>query len=235
MLGDDYRYSAGSFHQRNRLFRNVGEVAWMTVPMQKKFSTGLPLNEAQIAEEPPWRQPMWKQIRNTYRSTPFFGRVAAEVEAWLLTPAPSLADQNIGFIRLACELMGLQREFRRSSQRPAELTRSQRVVDLLQWCEARFYLCARGSFGYMKNDGVFPVKGIEVLFQDFQPPAYPQAVARGSLCRISRSSTPCSTSGRRRLASSIDTHAKTWQTWDEMAASGGPCGVAELEPCQESA
>ena len=35
VLGDDYHYSAGSFHQRNRLFRNVDEVAWFTVPMQK--------------------------------------------------------------------------------------------------------------------------------------------------------------------------------------------------------
>ena len=121
VFGDDYQYSAGSFHQRNRLFRNRGEVAWMTVPMQKKRSTGLALNEARIADDPPWRQHMWKQIRNTYRCPPFFADVGPPVEGWLLTPADSLAEQNIGFIRLACELMGLKREFRLSSQRPARL------------------------------------------------------------------------------------------------------------------
>ena len=74
VFGDDYQYSAGSFHQRNQLFRNVDEQEWMIVPMQKKWSKGLPLNKAQIAEDPPWREKMWKRIGNAYRSAPFFAR-----------------------------------------------------------------------------------------------------------------------------------------------------------------
>jgi len=235
VFGDDYQFSAGSFHQRNRLFCNRGEVAWMTVPMQNKCSTGLPLNEAQIANDPPWRERMWKQIRNTYRSTPYFGNVGPQVERWLQAPANSLAEQNIGFIRLACDLMGLKRDFRFSSQRPAAVARSQRVVDLLQWCEARCYLCARGSFTYMKGDGVFPVNGMEVLFQDFQPPAYPQAASRGKFVPYLSVLDALFNIGPEATCQLIRTHSTNWRTWDEMAATSDSHPVAELEPCEENA
>ncbi len=235
VFGDDYHYSAGSFHQRNRLFRNRGEVTWMTVPMQKKCSTGLPLNAARIADDPPWRQHMWKQIHNTYRSTPFFGPVAPRLEHWLLTPAGSLAEQNIGFVRLACDLMALKRDFRLSSQRPAALARSRRVVDLLQWCEARVYLCAGGSFGYMKSDGVFPVNGIDVLFQDFQPPAYPQAAARGKFVPYLSILDALFNIGPEATRELIDAHSTKWRTWDEMLAANSAHLIADLEPYQENA
>jgi hypothetical protein len=235
VFGDDYQYSAGSFHQRNPMFRNLGEISWMTVPMQKKRSKGLPLNEAQIAEDPPWRQQMWKRISNAYRCTPFFAEVGPLVERWLLTPAASLAEQNMGFIRLACDLMGLKREFRLSSQRPSDLSRSQRVVDLLRWCEATVYLCARGSFGYMQSDGVFPVDFVEVLFQSFQPPVYPQAAARGKFVPYLSTLDLLLNVGPVAARELIEAQATKWLTWSDMVAACEPHPVADLEPCSEDA
>jgi hypothetical protein len=232
VFGDDYQYSAGSFHQRNRLFRNRGEVAWITVPMQKKHSMGLPLNEARIAGDLPWREQMWKQIRNTYRSTPFFGPVGKHVEPWLLAPADSLAEQNMGFIRLACALMGVKREFRRSSQQPSA-SRSQRVMDLLRWCDASVYLCARGSYGYMSSDGLFPVTGIMVLFQDYQPPAYPQATNRGSFVPYLSILDALFNIGPDATRELIETHSRKWRTWDEMSDEDRH-SATDLEPCGEN-
>lgn len=39
---------------------------------------------------------------------------------------------------------------------------------------ADIYYCAKGSFDYMLADGLFPLRDVKVLFQDFQPKAYPQ-------------------------------------------------------------
>ena len=36
VLGDDSQYSHASYHQRNRLFVQAGQVGWFTVPVQKK-------------------------------------------------------------------------------------------------------------------------------------------------------------------------------------------------------
>jgi hypothetical protein len=233
VFGDDYQFSAGSFHQRNALFRNLDERAWMTVPMQKRKSKGLPLNEAQIAEEPPWREKMWKRISNAYRTTPFYAGVAPPIEHWLLTPAASLAEQNIAFIRVACELMELKREFRLSSQRNTGVPRSERVVDLLRWCDATVYLCARGSFNYMYEDGVFPVEGVEVLFQNFQPPAYPQTAAREKFVPYLSVLDMLFNVGPAAARELIERHSTKWLTWDEMVEA---CDMhaEEIEPSEEA-
>ncbi len=234
VFGDDFQFSAGSFHQRNSLFCNLDDKAWMTVPMQKEMSKGLPLNKAQIAEEPPWREKMWKRISNAYRKTPFFAQVAPPVERWLLTSAASLAEQNINFIRLASELMGLNREFRLSSQRSTNLPRSERVVDLLRWCEATVYLCARGSFNYMHNDGVFPIEGVEVLFQDFHPPAYPQTAAREKFVPYLSVLDMLFNVGPATACELIESHSTTWLTWDEMVAAAESRTMA-VEPSEPQA
>jgi hypothetical protein len=234
VFGDDFQFSAGSFHQRNPVFRNLGEIAWMTVPMQKKKSKGLPLNEAQIAEFPPWRKQMWKRISNVYRSAPFYAEVAPVVEPWLLAPAASLAEQNMNFIRLACEMMGLKREFRLSSQRNTGLPRSHRVVDLLRWCEATVYLCARGSFHYMEHDGVFPVDGVEVRFQYFLPPAYPQSAARGKFVPYLSVLDMLFNVGPAAARELIEENSTKWLSWDEMVVSCGPVPEVEQEPCEEN-
>ncbi|MGA2618518.1 MAG: WbqC family protein [Thermoguttaceae bacterium] len=235
VFGDDYQFSAGSYHQRNRLFRNTGEVVWMTIPVQKKHSRGLPLNQARICDDPPWREKTWKQVRHNYATAPFFEQLGPLLRQWILTPEESLAAHNIAFIRLACELMGIRREFRLSSRHPSGLSRSQRVVDLIRWCAADVYLCARGSFGYMQADGVFPAPGIDVRFQDFQPQPYPQVGARGTfvpflsvldaLCNVGPQAT------RELLAAGT----AAWRTWDEMLAADGSGGFEKDEPCQENA
>ena len=101
------------------------------------------------------------------------------MEQWLITPAESLAAQNIAFIRLACDLMAIHREIRLSSSHPSDAPRSHKIVELLRWCEASRFLSAQGSFGYMKADGVLPVDGIEMRFQNYQPKPYPQVGSKG--------------------------------------------------------
>jgi len=176
---------------------------------------------------------MWKRISNTYHAAPHFAEVASLVEPWLMTPASSLAEQNMAFIRLACDMMGLKREFRLSSQRKSGLPRSEHVVDLLRWCEATVYLCARGSFNYMEHDGVFPVEGIEVRFQVFQPPAYPQNAAPGTFVPYLSVLDMLFNIGPAAARDLIETHITQWLTWDEMIAACDPAPAAEIELCKE--
>lgn len=174
---DDFQFSVQSYHQRNRLFVNRGQVDWYTVPVQKSVSFKAPLNETVINEKIPWRKKAWKRIQANYSKAPYYDEIAPIIEDWLLTPAGSLAAQNIAFIKTACSLMGIKRDFRYSSQYPSESQRSARVLELLRHCGANRYYCARGSFGYMLEDTVFPVNDIEVLFQDFKPQPYYQVCA----------------------------------------------------------
>jgi hypothetical protein len=216
VFGDDSQFSVGSYHQRNRLFTGTEQVDWYVVPVNKKESFGRPLNETKTSEQAAWRQKMWRQVSYNYGRAPFFGQIAPAFERLLLAPAESLAVQNMAFIRLACDLMGIQREFLLSSQLPPCGVRSQRVLELLRWCECDEYLCARGSFDYMKEDGVFPMAEITVRFQDFHATPYSQTGGKGKFYPNLSVFDSLFNVGPEETLKLIEAGTPKWLAWDEM-------------------
>lgn len=215
---DDFQFSVQSYHQRNRLFVNRGQVDWYTVPVHKSTSFMAPLNETHINESTPWRKKQWKRIEQNYGKAPFYSVIAPELQRWLLAPAASLAIQNTEFILLACRLMGLEREIRFSSDYPSSAERSQRVLELLRWCEADRYFCARGSFSYMNDDGLFPVEDIEVAFQNFVPRAYSQAGSPQEFFSFLSVLDALMNIGPESTLELIETGTESWSSWDDMLA-----------------
>src|SRR5208282_3995432 len=99
---DDFQFSVQSYHQRNRLFVNRGQVDWYSVPVRKSVSFKAALNQALINEEVPWRIKSWKRIQQNYSKAPFWGDLSSLVGKWMLSSAESLSEQNIAFIKLVC-------------------------------------------------------------------------------------------------------------------------------------
>ncbi len=215
---DDFQFSVQSYHQRNRLFSNRDQIDWYTVPIQKSISFGLPIDKVTIMETIPWRSKMWKRIRQNYSRARYYDEIAPSIEQWLLSPAQSLAENNLAFIMIVCRMLNLGREYRFSSQLPSERRRSERVLELLQWCEADRYYCARGSFDYMVEDGIFPVDGIEILFQHFRPKPYPQMGSKETFCPNLSILDALMNMGPAQTMESVMNGTETWESWDEMAA-----------------
>lgn len=171
---DDFQFSVQSYHQRNRLFVNKGQIGWYTVPVHKNVSFGGRISDAAINNDLPWHVKMWKRIEQNYSKAHYFREIAPFIEDWLFSPNKYIADLNIAFIKMVCRQLNISTEIRLSSQFTTNACRSQKVLELLRWAGATQYLCAKGAFGYMKEDAVFPVDDIEVLFQDYIPKRYGQ-------------------------------------------------------------
>lgn len=216
---DDFQFSVQSYHQRNRLFVNRDQIDWFTVPVLKSVSFETPLNAARIDESAPWRKKMKSRIRHAYARAPFFTEVFDRVAAWLDSPAPSLAGQNIAFIRLVLEMLEWQVEMRFSSTQPSGAVRSERVLELLRLHGATTYLCARGSFGYMREDGIFPVEDIEVKFQNFVPKTYRQIGSSGEFMPFMSVLDALFNVGPRETARLIEQGTERWLEWLELAES----------------
>lgn len=223
ILLDDFQFSNHSYHQRNRLFVGPGKSDWATVPVLKANAFQSPLNAVRIDEAAPWRKKMLRRLQHSYARAPYFDAIMPPVAAWLDTRAGSLAEQNIAFITLVLELLGWQRQLVRSSAYPGPGARSQRVLELLRAHGASSYLSARGSFGYMHEDGVFPVPDIELRFQQFVPQPYRQVGADGqfvpslSVLDALFNVGPQETA---RLISSGTTHWLDWQGMIDTLAPG---------------
>lgn len=216
---DDFQFSVRSYHQRNRLFVNRGQIDWYTIPVRTSISSRDLLNCTAIAEDVPWKKKVLKRIQYNYRSALYYKDLFPLLEKCLSTRYESLAAQNIALILLACCKMQIDCDFYYSSQYPTDSKRSWRILELLQWLKADCYLCARGSFGYMLEDGVFPVDDVEVLFQNFMPSPYKQIGAIGDFVPYLSAYDALFNIGPDSTLQLLKTGTKQWLTWNEMKAS----------------
>jgi hypothetical protein len=214
---DDFQFSSQSFQHRNRFFVNNGQVGWYTVPVLKSFKK--PLSQTSIKETIPWREKMWRRIQQNYSKAKYFEEISPSIMTWLFSKVSSLSDLNIGFIKMVCGLLGYDRDFKLSSQLPSDSNRSERVIELLKWSNASRYYCAHGSFGYMQEDGVFPMNSIEILFQNFKPKNYPQVGSPGDFIQNLSVVDALLNIGPGKTAELIGFGTGTWLTWDEMCCT----------------
>lgn len=213
---DDFQFSVQSYHQRNRLFINKGQTDWYTVPIKKNISFGEAINETVINNNMPWRIKMWKRIQQNYSKATYFSEIAPLIEEWLLNSNEFLADLNVAFIKIVCSILKIDTEIRLSSQFTSNARRSHKVLELLRWGNANQYLCAKGSFGYMKEDAVFPVNDIEILFQDYIPKHYEQVGSPNKFVPFLSVLDALFNVGPEQTYALIENGTEKWLTWDSI-------------------
>jgi hypothetical protein len=231
---DDFQFSVQSYHQRNRLFFDRGRAGWYTAPVKKADSFKLPLNRTKINESIPWRRKMWKSINMNYSKAPYFKKIAPAVEKWLMKANESLSEQNIELIMLVCNELGITTEFRHSSDHYSQSKASHRVLDLLQWSKADRYYCAKGSFPYMREEGIFPVEEIEVLFQDFKPKPYYQVGSPDHFITYLSVLDALMNVGPEHSLELIKNGTEKWLSWNDMAEIFSPGSISAREKSLEN-
>lgn len=214
---DDFQFSVQSYHQRNRLFIDKGTVGWFTVPVQKNISFKSPINQVMIQDTTSWRQKMWRRIEVNYGHCPFYSKYAKEIHGWLFNQSKSLFTLNLGFIQFICGALSLQENFIFSSDYPGDEVRSQRVLSLLRKVGAKKYRAARGAFGYMKKDGIFPVTDLKIEFQKYNPLPYHQYGSPYTFVPYLCILDALLNIGPEETKSLVASGTKHWSSWDEMA------------------
>ena len=84
-----------------------------------------------------------------------------------------LADFNMASILMLLELFDIKIDIKYSSNFKTLKSKSERLVDLLIMVDATHYLSGVGAKDYHK-DKPFDDENIEVIWQDFKHPIYPQ-------------------------------------------------------------
>lgn len=170
---DDFQYSVGSFHNRNRLFVNLERVKYITLPVSKKHFFMTPLNQLPILAELNWKAQFIRTVAYNYHKTPFFEIVWEKLKPVFMEEYRFLAEMNMALIKALCSLLGIEKNFLLSSDIDKSGQRSELVYNILKSVQASCYFSASGSFGYMLEDKIFPC-GLPVLFQNHIPKPYKQ-------------------------------------------------------------
>ncbi len=166
----------GNWTNRVRLLQSRGP-AFLTVPVVRAYSGVRMINETLIDDSTPWRAKALSTIQQSYSRAPFFEEVWPLVGALLEAPTDNLADFNETGIRKLAGELGLDvGSIVRSSSLGIPSTGTERIVALTRSVGGDVYLSGDGAGGY-QDDERFGEAGLQLRYQRFVPPAYPQRSA----------------------------------------------------------
>ena len=171
---DDVQYVKGNYQNRNKILGTNGE-QWISVPVQGKGRLDSTILDMQIAEErnPKWRRKYLNTLYLSYRNHPYFSLHFPFFEKLLEKNMMSLRDLNIEIIHYFADFLDIHPRFLKASELETEGKKSDLVLSICKTLGADTYLSGAGGMHYMNLED-FEREGIEVCFQNFTHPVYPQ-------------------------------------------------------------
>jgi hypothetical protein len=170
-LLDTVQYKKNEFQNRNRIKTSQG-LQWLTVPVTYRFPQRI--HEVGVNQTVDWQRKHLRSLETNYSKAPYFGTYIAKFEEFYQQSYELLAEINVACIRLLMDLLGLKRKVVLASSLQVETDDpTLRLVEICQTLDGDTYLSGRDGAKYMDVD-TFPNHQLEIVFQDFNHPEYPQ-------------------------------------------------------------
>lgn len=147
-------------------------VRWLSISV-KKMPRDTLINQVELSDAVDWRSAHIRLLEANYRDSPFYEEIMPSLRSLYAEPARRLVDFNLCSIRMLMSLLDVERPMVLSSTLTSEGAGNVLLVDLLKKVGADRYLSGVGARDYM-DESLFLAAGINVLWQDFQHPVYPQ-------------------------------------------------------------
>ena len=172
---DDVQFPKKGGSWSNRVQLLIGDRSlWATAAIDRKYQGLREIREMRFRENDIWRDKIIKSIEANYRRHPFYEETMSVVEPLLRNTDDSIAEYNIHAVMAISDKLGLTGcQGLRSSGFDVAETSTGRLCKLTQIVGGNVYLCGGGADGY-QDDDVFSMHGVNLLYQDFQHPIYPQ-------------------------------------------------------------
>lgn len=151
-----------------------GKEHWMSVNLKKdETDVFIPINKMEIKMDEIAIKKFKQSVELNYKKAPFFSEVFYLIEDYFSAPLLNMCEKNTGFIKEVMKKLEIGTELLFSSQMQPQFSSNEMLIDLLKKANATTYLCGSGAGGYQKDE-LFLEQGIQVRYNSFVPPAYPQ-------------------------------------------------------------
>ncbi|MDQ1430702.1 MAG: hypothetical protein QOF40_1304 [Actinomycetota bacterium] len=175
VLYDTAQFVKREFHNRNRVIGTQGAPQWLTVPVAARF--GQRIADVSIADDSqPFRDQHVRTLEYAYGHSPGASEtIPAVAEAYALHGTGSLVELNVDLLDRVVALLGGGPRRVLASELGVDptLRSTDALVAIVQAVEADTYLSGAGGRGYLDEDRV-AAAGIDLAWQDFHHPVYPQ-------------------------------------------------------------
>ncbi|MFC1709842.1 WbqC family protein [Candidatus Omnitrophota bacterium] len=166
------QYLPKEWNNRN-MIKTVTGNAWLTVPVLKKGHREKTISEIQINNDIPWQRKHWKSIYLNYKKASYFMKYADFFEEVYKKEWSKLSDLNDYMLKHFLKILGIKVGFTNAANFDFQGKKSDLVLDMCKKLRADVYIF--GSLGRdYANVDTFRKEDINVLFQEFKHPIYPQ-------------------------------------------------------------
>lgn len=172
---DSVQFEKNYFQNRNRILGSNG-VQWVSIPVSTKGHMDSTIANTLIANDPKnakWKDKYLLTIKQNYGKYPFFNEVYPLLERAINIDTDYFCEINIEIIRLFCEALGIRPKYVRSSELEINGLKSDLILDICKKMNADIYIAGPSGRDYL-NMNSFNENGIEVKFNDYIHPVYPQ-------------------------------------------------------------
>jgi hypothetical protein len=166
------QYLPKDWNNRNRIKTRAGPT-WLTVPVLKKGHREKPLDEIEINNALPWRRKHWTALALNYGKAPHFDDYAGFFEDVYARDWRTLAELDEYMLGWFLDTLGIEVRFLRASDFDFHGAKSGLVLDMCQQLEADTFVFGALGRDYADTQA-FAEAGIEVIFQGYRHPEYPQ-------------------------------------------------------------
>lgn len=179
-----FQKTGGTWSNRVRLLFG-DEARWATAPIVRNFHGVRAVSEMAFSSGDPWREKLLKSLAGNYGRAPFYRSTMEWIEPLVRKPENNLSRYNAAAIIAIAGHLGVSADkFQLSSTMDVDGQASEMLIALTQKAGGDAYMCGGGAEGY-QQDTAFADAGIDLIYQNFQHPIYPQAGAQEFVAGLS--------------------------------------------------
>ena len=173
VIFDNVQYvkSSRGWTSRDKIKTPKGE-KWLTVSTQKA-PQDTPINRILLSEESSWREDNMNLLRANYRNSPFFHEIMPSIQKLYQFPGTRMMDFNLASIQMLMQLFDINIDMVMASNLEPQGKSNTLIIDILKKLGCSRYLSGVGARDYFVPE-LYEQAGIEVIWQDFKHPVYPQ-------------------------------------------------------------
>ena len=170
---DNVQFEKRSWHQRNNIKVN-NQRYLVTIPVYSKKKRYQKINNTIINYESKFIDKHIKTISQSYSKSKYFNLYSKKIFETLTKRKKNLAQLNIDLIRLFCEILDINTEFKCSSYLNIEKKKENLILEICKEFQCSYYISTLGAKEYLKNLSEFKKNNINVNFFDFENKKYKQ-------------------------------------------------------------
>jgi hypothetical protein len=146
--------------------------SWLSLSL-KKSPLETAIRDVALSPDDSWRKNNLNLLRENYGRTEFFNVIFGKLEQTYSMPFERLESFNLALVDLVCEWLRIDIVRTSSSDLAPIGKKSEMVANLVAAVGGTRYLSGVGARAYHEHEP-FTRRGIEVVWQDFSHPVYPQ-------------------------------------------------------------